>query len=281
MVVLFPEVVGALQHRLLAVADLRHLQLDAPGLGLGAPVAELAQPRRHVGDHRTPAGEVDLGRLGAKQARAHRRHAAQVLRHGEARGVVGRDAARGQLLDDLVALLRARDLDHDVLALARDLQALLQHPPPVAHPAGVDLAGDQAVLAARRLVDGQDGLRALGHQLQIEGPVDALDIERRIGRRDLLDPPRPDVGRQLDRLQAERRIGGDPPEAHGPLGLDGVRIHQPRQLLLPARGAGAGILGQGLVLPARIDQRGRVPPDLGFGIGRRQALQGVQAGAGR
>ncbi len=275
MVVRLAEVVGALQHRLLAVADLRQAELDAAGLGLGAPVAELAQAGRHVGDHRAPAREVDARALGPQQAGADGGHAADVLGYGEAGGVVGGDAAGGHLLDALVAFLGARQLDHDVLALGGDLQALLHHPGAVAHPARIDLAGDVAVLAARGLEHGQDHLRALAHQLQVQFPVDPLDVERRVFPGDLADALGPGVGGQLDRLQAQRRIGGDPAETHLALVADGLGVEQPRQLLRPARGRRVRVLGQRLVLPVGIDQGRGIPPDLGVGIGGGELFEHV------
>ena len=190
-------------------------------------------------DRSTPAAR------GALQARRHRRHAAHILRHGEAGGVVGRDAARGQLFDNLIAFLRAGQLDHDVLALRGDGQALREHPLAVAHEARIDLAREHAILAARRLIDRQDRLGALASRGRDTAP------SRRLRRR------APGFALAISRtrsahtsgasLIACRQSGGlvvTPRKPIWPCASIVSRSKQPRQLLRPGgtcRGALASV----------------------------------------
>ncbi len=87
-----------------------------------------------------------------------------------------------------------------------------------------------------------DHFRALADKLEVEAPVDALDVGPGMLLGDRLDPVRPDIRRELDRLQAQGRVGGDAPEAHFAVRLDRRQIEQPHQLLFPAGYRGIRIL---------------------------------------
>ena len=78
-------------------------------------------------DDRAPAREIDAVGFGPGQTALYGLGAVHELRQHEGKGVVGGDALRGELLDDVVALGRAGHLDHHVGIDRVDLGGLLEH----------------------------------------------------------------------------------------------------------------------------------------------------------
>ena len=105
--------------------------------------------------------QVDAVGLGLLEAALHGLGAVHELREDEGEGVVGGDAARGELLDDVVALGGAGHLDHHVGVDGVDLEGLRQHGLAVEGAARVDLAGEEALLVAGRLEERQEHVGAL------------------------------------------------------------------------------------------------------------------------
>ncbi len=80
--------VGPLHNREFSQLCLVWGDLDAPQRRLIEHVAKTRKPRRHVGDYRAPAAEIDIVRLCTLKAATHRVHTGDILRHGEGGGVV-------------------------------------------------------------------------------------------------------------------------------------------------------------------------------------------------
>ena len=160
--------------------------LDADlGAGL-TQAAEVSVARLHVGDDGAPLGEVDAVGLGLLESPVDGLRAVHELREDEGEGVVRGDAAGGELLDDLVADGRAGHLDHHVGVDRVDLEGLRQHRVLVEGAARVDLAGEEALLVARRLEEGQEHVGTLLDDLFVEHPEETLGVEALVLCEDLL-----------------------------------------------------------------------------------------------
>ena len=225
-----------------------------------------------MGDDRAPLAEVDAVGLGLLEAAHDRLGAVEQLREHEGERVVGGDAARGELFDDLVALRRARHLDHHVGVHGVDLERLREHGLAVEGAARVDLAGEEALLVARRLEQRQEHVGALLDDFLVEDPEEALGVQTLVVGEDLLRDLLPARRVVLECGQRERRIGGDPAEE---LAHRVTRVVHARELGLEDVLVGVVRLGQHLLAPVAEDHRRRVPPDLHAGTDRYQVFKEI------
>ena len=237
-----------------------------------AQAAEVAVAGLHVRDDRAPLGEIDAVGAGLLQTALHGLGAVHQLREDEGEGVVGGDAARGELLDDRVAFGGARHLDHHVGVHGVDLKRLLQHGLAVERAARVDLAGEEAFLVARRLEQREEHVGALLDDLFVEEPEERLGVEALVVGEDLLRDLLPARRVVLERRQRERRVGGDAAEE---LALRVVGVVHARELGLERGFVGVVRLGQHLLAPVAEDDRRRVPPDLHAGTDGYQVFEEI------
>ena len=273
VVALLDRAVGLLEDGELGETHVALGDLDAV-LRAGLPqAAEVAVAGLHVGDDRAPLADRSTPlALAFSRPRVHRLGAVQELREHEGEGVVGGDAARGELLDDLVALRRARHLDHHVGVHGVDLERLRQHGLAVEGAARVDLAGEEALLVARRLEQRQEHVGARLHDFLVEDPEEALGVEVRVVGEDLLGDLLPARRVVLEGGERERRVGGDAAEE---LAHRVVEVVHARELALQGVLVGGVRLGQHLLVPVVEDRRRRVPPDLHAGTDRYQVFKEI------
>ena len=210
--------------------------------------------------------------LAVLQAPLHGLRAVDELRQDKGEGVVRGDAPRGELLDELVALLGAGALDHHVRVDGVNLEGLLEHGLVVEGAARIDLAGQEALLVPRRLEQRQEHVGALADHLLVEEPEQAFGVEPRVLLEDPLGDPLPARRVVLDGRQRQRRVGGDAAEQ---LPQRGVSVVHALELALEVVLVARFGLGEHLRAPVAEDDGRGIPPDLHAGTDRDQILQKI------
>ena len=216
--------------------------------------------------------KVDAVGLGLLEAAHHGLRAVHQLREHEGEGVVGGDAAGGELLDDRVAFGGSRHLDHHVGVHGVDLEGLRQHRVSVKGTARVDLTGEEALLVARRLEERQEHVGALPDDLFVEDPEEAFGVEAGVVGEDLLGDLLPARRVVLERGQREGRVGGDAAEQLVHRVADVVHA---RELTLQVALISGVRLGEHLLAPVAEDDRRAVPPDLHSGTDGDEVFQEI------
>jgi hypothetical protein len=163
-------------------------------------------------------------------------------------------------------------IDHDVGADGAQLIRIGHHLVDFGEQARIELPGNPAVAPVRCLVDRHHHLGAALHDLFVGQPRQLVIIQARVRLAQFGDPLPPELGVALDGSPGERGVGGAAPE-------NALRrvvgVVEPVELLLPY-----GLLRRfsgvhHLLDPLLEDQRGRIPPDLHFGICIDQSFYGT------